>query len=264
MKPNTETVQTLALAVAFFVLFLGSLAGFKQTVADENNTQATTNEPGSLAYNDTSVSQAPLLANFANAAFQRSSPYVNSQHALAENQDEDEAEGAETPKEIHQTAQTRAKISGGDVPLMTKTDKREILWLARIIYSETKRSEEQKLVGWVVRNRVDTGYTGHTYEDVAKHSSQFSGLHPGDPRYEHNMSRWYSSSGASWESALAIAKEVYFADPSSRPFNKLTRHFYSPMAVSNDPGWVHGQKAVRVVKDPYTNQTRFAFYSRIR
>lgn len=41
----------------------------------------------------------------------------------------------------------------------------EILWLARTIFSETKRPHEQELVAWVVRNRVETGYRGNaTYE----------------------------------------------------------------------------------------------------
>ena len=36
----------------------------------------------------------------------------------------------------------------------------ETLWLARAIFSETKRVDEQILVAWVIRNRVDTGFRG--------------------------------------------------------------------------------------------------------
>ena len=32
----------------------------------------------------------------------------------------------------------------------------EILWLARAMYSETKRPHEQELVAWVVRNRLES------------------------------------------------------------------------------------------------------------
>ena len=43
----------------------------------------------------------------------------------------------------------------------------ETLWLARCIYSETKRPAEQELVAWVLRNRVETGYRGQTtYEST--------------------------------------------------------------------------------------------------
>ncbi len=38
----------------------------------------------------------------------------------------------------------------------------ETLWLARCIYSETKRPEEQELVAWVVRNRVEIAATIRT------------------------------------------------------------------------------------------------------
>jgi hypothetical protein len=168
-----------------------------------------------------------------------------------------------TPKEIHKDAQDRAQYTDGGTPVMTATDKREILWLARILYSETKRAHEQRLVAWVVRNRVDTSYRGRTYEAVANSSAQFSGLQPSDPRYEHNMSRWWASNGESWESALKIAKEVYFAPESERPFSVTTRHFYSPVAVSK-PAWARGHEAVGVVKSSYHHAPRFAFYARVR
>lgn len=169
----------------------------------------------------------------------------------------------ETPKELHKKAQRRAASTEGDTPVMTKRDKREILWLARIIYSETKRPREQRLVAWVVRNRVDTGYTGQTYEAVANHSAQFSGLQPYDSRYQHNVSRYWASKGENWQTALEIAQEVYFAPESARPFSVTTRHFYSPVAV-NKPAWARGRKAVRVVQGATHSQPRFAFYARVR
>jgi spore germination cell wall hydrolase CwlJ-like protein len=175
----------------------------------------------------------------------------------------DAADDNKTPKEIHKDAQKRAEYTEGETPVMTATDKEEILWLARIVYSETKRPHEQRLVAWVVRNRVDTGYTGQTYEAVANHSSQFSGLQPSDPRYEHNMSRWWASQGHSWNNALRIAKEVYFAPESERPFSVTTRHFYSPVAVSK-PDWARGREAVRVINSSHARAPRFAFYARVR
>jgi hypothetical protein len=177
---------------------------------------------------------------------------------------QEEKPKTETPKELHKKAQRRAQSSGGDTPVMTAQDKQEILWLARIIYSETKRPNEQRLIAWVVRNRVDTGYTGRTYESVANHASQFSGLHPYDSRYEHNMSRWWASQGKSWRSALRIAKSVYFAPESERPFAKTTRHFYSPISVYDKPAWAYGREAVRVIQSRRHSKARFAFYSRVR
>jgi len=177
---------------------------------------------------------------------------------------QEEKPKTDTPKELHKKAQRRAQSSGGDTPVMTAQDKQEILWLARIIYSETKRPNEQRLIAWVVRNRVDTGYTGRTYESVANHASQFSGLHSYDSRYEHNMSRWWASQGKSWRSALRIAKSVYFAPESERPFAKTTRHFYSPISVYDKPAWAYGREAVRVIESRRHPEPRFAFYSRVR
>jgi len=178
--------------------------------------------------------------------------------------EEVELANGKSPREVHELAQSRARMSDGNTPVMTQFDHREILWLARIMYSETKRASEQELIGWVVRNRVDTGYTGRTYEDVAKHSAQFSGLHPYDNRYEHNISRWYASEGQSWQGALKLAKEVYFADDSERPLALTTRHFYSPEAVTRTPAWAKNQQAVQVIKDPETNRVRFALYDKVR
>src|SRR3990167_5555288 len=64
----------------------------------------------------------------------------------------------------------------------TKAESREakdILWLARILYSESKVREEQIIIAWVVRNRVESGFRGaQSYKDVAISPAQFSGLWP--------------------------------------------------------------------------------------
>jgi len=80
----------------------------------------------------------------------------------------------------------------------------EMLWLARIIYSETKTTYEMKLVAWVARNRVESGYTGNTYEQVAKSKYQFSGLNSFDRNYRHNISIGYedADSNERWKKAL--------------------------------------------------------------
>ena len=104
-------------------------------------------------------------------------------------------------------------------PLKAYTDKEsqeatDILWLARILYSESKVAEEQIMVAWVVRNRVETGFRGaDSYKEVALSPNQFSGLWPSDPQYKLNMSRTYSDTkDLSWKQSIAIASAVYFAD----------------------------------------------------
>ena len=59
----------------------------------------------------------------------------------------------------------------------------DVLWLARCIYSETKKAHEQELVAWVIRNRVETGYRGEsTYEGTVLDPYQFSAFNPGSSK----------------------------------------------------------------------------------
>lgn len=148
-------------------------------------------------------------------------------------------------------------------PLRPSRIDAETLWLARIIYSETKRPEEMDLVAWVVRNRVETRYRGRrSYRDVALDPYQFSAFNPGSRK------RWFysgldpSTEIRSWQKALVIAHSVREADARLRPFSSTTRHFYSErsMVGRRHPEWALGKRPV-VPQRPYTiEQRRFRFY----
>ena len=82
----------------------------------------------------------------------------------------------------------------------------DILWLARCIYSETKRAHEQELVAWVVRNRVETRYRGQgTYRGVVLDPYQFSAFNPGSRKRRLFMSLTPASDAQGWQSALRVA-----------------------------------------------------------
>jgi len=139
----------------------------------------------------------------------------------------------------------------------------DVLWLARGIYSETKRGEEQELVAWVIRNRVETGYRGQTeYEAVVLDPFQFSAFNPGNPKRRLYTSLAPSADSPAFVSALQIAHQVYYAPVTERPFSRKTRHFYSErsMVGRRAPNWSEGHVPVRptgVQIDP----RRFRFYS---
>jgi hypothetical protein len=158
---------------------------------------------------------------------------------------------------------TEAKQKKGDFDPETA---REILWLARIVYSETKEVNEQVLVAWVARNRVETEYRGYnTYHGVATDKGQFSGLNPRDAQYLHNISRNYGSRGESWKDALEVAEAVYFSPNFLRPIPKTVKHFYSPKSVRLAPNWSADSKPVLVIRDGSKDRhIRFAFYDGIR
>lgn len=139
------------------------------------------------------------------------------------------------------------------------TDVSELTCLYRVIGSESHVESEQRIIAWVVRNRVEKGIYGKGYCGVAYAKLQFSGLtHRGDPNYaKNNGAQLGNPYDASWVSAERIAREVYNASPSNRPIGKDVTHFYSPNLVN--PGWAeHFEHEFSSTVD---GVTRFRFYS---
>ncbi len=139
----------------------------------------------------------------------------------------------------------------------------EVLWLARVIYSETKRPDEQELVAWVVRNRVETGYRGkQSYRDVVLDPFQFSAFNGGSKRSYYSTLTW-NSAAPGFQRAIRIAEEVAQAPDSLRPFSETTRHFFSrrSMVGGRTPSWARGLKPVSL--DRPVEPDRFRFYDRV-
>jgi len=147
---------------------------------------------------------------------------------------------------------------------LSTIDRSEILWLARVIFSETKNEEEMNLIGWVVRNRVEAGYRGGTYKQVAQSKHQFSGLNPKDPQYDININMGYGSTNEKWIKALRVAEKIYFADETKRPFSKDVLHFYSPISVKEKPKWTIDGNLNYTVAGENEMTPRFAFYSGVK
>ncbi len=143
-------------------------------------------------------------------------------------------------------------------------DKSEILWLARVIFSETKDEDEMNLVGWVVRNRVEAEYRGTTYKEVALSKYQFSGLNSKDAQYDININMEYASLNEKWITALLVAEKIYFANENERPFSGDVKHFYSPVSVSGTPAWAEGGELDYEIPGADGMASRFAFYSGVK
>lgn len=148
-------------------------------------------------------------------------------------------------------------------------NREDVLWLARVLYSETKRPYEMPTIAWIVRNRVETNYKGSTYREVALHNRQFSGLHSSDAHYERNIGMTFQDTTEvwAWNKAVRVAHWIVQAPDVMRPFPKTTRHYYSPHAIKA-PDWAHGHKALHIVrkrgaKDGGLDEIRFAFYDKI-
>jgi len=144
-------------------------------------------------------------------------------------------------------------------------DAREILMLARTIWSESKRKDEQVMIAWVVRNRLNHGYWGDTYEEVVLSPSQFSGFNSNDPQYKLNSTIGYEDvddAHPSWKTAVSVAREVYYAPSFLNPLQDAT-HFYSPMAVKYQPKWAQTSDPILVLRDTEHDYIRFAFFKNI-
>ena len=140
----------------------------------------------------------------------------------------------------------------------------EVLWLTRGIYSESNRAHEQRLVAWVIRNRVETGFRGASYRDVVLAPRQFSAFNDPTPRRAYLLSLDQNTTMESWRTAVAIALDVYQAPLTERPFARSTRHFYSPISMQGRPAprWAE-QATPLAATDLNIDPQRFRFYDTI-
>jgi len=148
--------------------------------------------------------------------------------------------------------------------LPTSSIDEETLWLARCIYSETKRPAEMELVAWVVRNRVDTRYRGRsTYKGVVLEPYQFSAFNPDNRKRAHYASLTPDVEIPRWQHALNIAYHVRHATPDLRPFSSRTRHFYSERSLPDSlahPVWAQGLEPVTPRRPVKLDTRRFRFF----
>ncbi len=160
---------------------------------------------------------------------------------------------------IREVLQNTRKLT----PLPPEKIDSETLWLARAIYSETKRPEEMELVAWVVRNRVETQYRGKaSYEAAVLDPFQFSAFNPGDRKRTYYTRLTPESNALGFNQALRIAYSVRHADAGYRPFSKRTRHFYSErsMVGIKHPDWAAGGTKVVPQRTFEVDEQRFRFF----
>jgi hypothetical protein len=101
----------------------------------------------------------------------------------------------------------------------------DVLWLARVIYSETKRPHEQELVAWVVRNRVETAYRGKdTYRSTVLDPWQFSAFNANAPKRTTTQPRHESSPRRRGGRPRSPSRTTsYHAPAYERPFPRQPR-----------------------------------------
>jgi hypothetical protein len=147
---------------------------------------------------------------------------------------------------------------------VVNVNKDEILWMARGIYSETKRPDEQELVAWTIRNRAETGYRGkRTFKTTVLDPWQYSAFNRNSPKRTHYSSLTERSNAPGFKAAIGIAERVAMASVTARPFPPTTRHFYSErsMVGGKTPAWAVNKVPVKL--DRNVDPRRFRFYAGI-
>lgn len=142
----------------------------------------------------------------------------------------------------------------------------ETLWLARCIYSETNRPEEQELIAWVVRNRVESSYRNKkTYRQVVLDPFQFSAFNQDSEKSTFYRALNLNHNHEGWKRALTIAYYVRHARPHYRPFSDQTLHFYSEQSMvgRKKPVWAKGLAPVETPQRYRLDERRFRFYEGI-
>lgn len=154
----------------------------------------------------------------------------------------------------------RQRRRADSLQVILEAQKREeIVWMARALYSETKRPHEMWHVGWVIRNRFESGFrSGGTYRSVILHPKQFSAFNRGSPMrsYYLRLEPKDVAKAPRWHDALATAKRVIDSPRSFRPFPADTFHFYSRRSMSGEPYW---KKDLAPVKIASIENDRFNF-----
>jgi len=144
----------------------------------------------------------------------------------------------------------------------------ETLWLARAMFSESKRHDEQELIGWTVRNRLDTNYRGCTsYQECVLDPFQFSAFLPSQMKLHYYTSLTEMSDITGWQKTLALAFYIRYADSQLRPFGHKVRHFYSEQSMSDTeipPEWVGDSTPIVPFRNLQLDERRFRFYANVR
>ncbi len=140
----------------------------------------------------------------------------------------------------------------------------ETMWLARAMFSESKRADEQELIGWTVRNRIESNFRGcTTYEQCVLDPFQYSAFLPNQSKLHFYINLTETSTVAGWQKTVALAFYIRHADSGLRPFGRKVRHFYSEQSMVDPdmpPAWVEDFEPVVPRRAFQLDERRFRFY----
>jgi len=141
---------------------------------------------------------------------------------------------------------------------------KDILWLSRVLYSETDKPLEMYYIAHIVKNRVETCYNGEcSYKGVALDPYEFSAFNRGrDTRYYlMDLKRKNAYNPAKWAASKQIALDVYMSNYD--PTNGAT-HFFAQVGMPNHsfPNWAYHGEEVELPNN--INENRLRIYKNVR
>lgn len=168
-------------------------------------------------------------------------------------------------EQSHDLQESRAESTGLHMILNATRERTEdrVLWLTRVLVSETNKPDEMWYIANVVRNRVDQQYRGkNEYRDVILDSRQFSAFNTGRSTRDLyiNMTEDNTPWPRLWQEANRIARQTIMSDRSELPLPVYVTHFYSEVSMPdhNPPYWA---RSMNQVHTPIQSE-RFRFYTR--
>ena len=130
----------------------------------------------------------------------------------------------------------------------------DFLYLAKTIYGEARGESIETMfaVGWVIRNRLQSGRHGKTYKDVVLQPKQFSCWNKNDPNYKVIKG---IIKGRLWEVCIGVAIVVMQSTKKHNPIIGVY-HYYDKSMDSNPPYWaecgefmsVYGVNNLRLIR----------------
>lgn len=141
---------------------------------------------------------------------------------------------------------------------------RDVLWLSRVTYSETRKPLEMYYISHVVKNRVETCYNGKcSYKEVALDPYEFSAFNPNRPlrTYYKNVDRYSTGDPGGWAAAKQVAFKTYMRNYD--PTNGGT-HFFAQISMKNHrfPDWAHYGERVTLANN--VDKNRLRVYKNVR
>lgn len=141
---------------------------------------------------------------------------------------------------------------------------RDVLWLSRILYTETEKPLEMYYIAHVVKNRVETCYNGNcNYRTVALDPYEFSAFNPNRPLRDYYIQATKSSvlDPGRWAASKQIALSVYLDNHD--PTGGAT-HFFAQVSMKNNsfPDWAYHGDQVTLANN--VNENRLRVYKNVR